>query len=343
MLNLKKSFWRFPIRFLLSLLLALSVILLLEFALRTTIGADTQGVYAYKGYRGKQAGEKKADEFRVAAFGGSETFGVCVQENETWPFYLEEMLKKNNKPISVVNLADTSHAIYGIWHDTRLFSNINYDLAIIYAGYNDMDPDKINKVNSRGDDLVFRIFGFRRLVPTFLQEKALLLKNPNLLGDSSQLNTTKDNPTNQSKSIAFKFGEILDSTAKLLIGGQQNVQLELQKMEVRAKKILVKKAQPYEHFLSFYEKTIEWLLTNKKKILIVSPLGLDNSIQQNLLRGLLAKYEGSNNISYLSLDKKLDLIELNDGGLSCDGIHLKPDGNRLVATEILAELLLMTP
>jgi hypothetical protein len=340
-----KIFWRYIKLFLLSLLLVFSFVLLLEFALRTTIGADNKGIYSFKGYRGKQIGDKKADEFRVAAFGGSETFGACVLENETWPFYLEGMLEEKvaTRPVSVVNLAHIAHAIYGIWHDAQLFSYMDYDLAVIYAGYNDIDPTKIQKRNSRGDDVVFRIFGFRRLVPAYLREKAMLLKYPHLRGDSPPANGSKDNKNNQQKSVAFRLGEMLDSTASKLLGTPKNVQLELQEMDLHAKKMMANQTVPYEHFLSFYEKIVDWLLVNNKKVLIVSPLGLDQSIQQNLLRSFLSKYNGNSSVSYLSLDKTLDLEKFKKSGLTCDAMHLKAEGNRRVAKEILAGVLPMAP
>lgn len=57
-----------------------------------------------KGFRGAEFAEKKgAGVIRIFCSGGSTTAGNNVADNETWPAYLQEYLKKSGKEIEVIN------------------------------------------------------------------------------------------------------------------------------------------------------------------------------------------------------------------------------------------------
>ncbi len=97
------------------------------------------------GFRGVEfTKEKDENVYRLFTIGGSTTFGVGVLDNQTWPFYLQELYEQNNPSLTV----EVINAGYpGKWSkpETILIKNqllaFEPDLFIIYDGVNDLIKD----------------------------------------------------------------------------------------------------------------------------------------------------------------------------------------------------------
>jgi uncharacterized protein YjbI with pentapeptide repeats len=94
------------------------------------------------GFRGKDFSKIKPDNtFRIFAVGGSTTFGVGVNDNETWPAYLQQEFDKNNFGIDVeiinsgIGHASTKNEV-NLIKDKIAF--LDPDLIIMYDGWNDV-------------------------------------------------------------------------------------------------------------------------------------------------------------------------------------------------------------
>ena len=94
------------------------------------------------GFRGGLFLESKASEtdFRIFAVGGSNTFGVAVEENEIWVTHLQQISneKIKNKKVEVINAGmhgATAESEYGLIK--HKLSSFDPDLIIMYDGLND--------------------------------------------------------------------------------------------------------------------------------------------------------------------------------------------------------------
>ena len=133
----------------------------------------------YRGYRGDVVPKKKNDEIRVVVLGGSTVFGYGVRYDESFPYYLEKLLNANSTEtsFSVVNLGMNSVGAYSFVGLLEDYLNLDYDLAILYEGYNDTDYTKENYHRGRRNSPLFRLTGYFPILQEVLTEKAMLLKH----------------------------------------------------------------------------------------------------------------------------------------------------------------------
>jgi lysophospholipase L1-like esterase len=95
-------------------------------------------------YRGREISENKSSGiFRIAALGGSTTFGWGIEsDSETWPAQLETILRRKvgKSRIEVINFGQP-HATSEIVLDRRFPAAKRFrpDFYIIFSGYNDYD------------------------------------------------------------------------------------------------------------------------------------------------------------------------------------------------------------
>src|SRR5262245_16701138 len=117
--------------------------------------------YNIWGYRGSSAAHKHPGEYRVVMLGGSVTYGYGVSPDQTIPIYLERDLrtKTRSDQFTVVNLAYNSEGAYSFKFTLRDYAYLDYDLAILFEGYNDLSV-KQNTSVFRHDSPIFRTTGY---------------------------------------------------------------------------------------------------------------------------------------------------------------------------------------
>ena len=113
------------------------------------------------GFRGEDiTREKTENTYRIFMIGGSTTFGVVVNDNETIPYYLQEILNEKNHDftIEVINAGILSSWSYNeVEKIKKKIVNFEPDMIIIYDGWNDVSFGKPeSEIQSTYD---FRIFG----------------------------------------------------------------------------------------------------------------------------------------------------------------------------------------
>ena len=96
------------------------------------------------GFRGEEFSEVKAPgTFRIVTLGGSTTYGIGLEEDGTYPYFLEEVLRERlgTDRIEVINAglvsATTAESL------PRFLLKVvplDPDLVIFYEGYNDLPP-----------------------------------------------------------------------------------------------------------------------------------------------------------------------------------------------------------
>ncbi len=133
----------------------------------------------YRGYRGPVVGRKQAGEVRIVALGGSTVFGYGGPWHEAFPALLEGMLNQRDpgRKWTAINLGFNAEGVYALLPTIEDFARLDFDLAIFYVGYNDMMGDGgPNLALMRRRSGVFRLTGYYPILPSFLKERALMLR-----------------------------------------------------------------------------------------------------------------------------------------------------------------------
>jgi len=162
------------------------------------------------GYRGPVAGRKQPGEYRVAVLGGSAAYGFGVRWDESMPVRLERTLAGRSTRFRIVNLAYNNEGAYSFVFTMKDYAYLQYDLVVLYEGYNDLmgDPDNPNRSVFRHDSPVFRLTGYLPIFPIIFPEKASVL----LYGDTRAAYPL----SNRSNKTTFKPGLATRTTAEIL-------------------------------------------------------------------------------------------------------------------------------
>jgi len=144
------------------------------------------------GFRGEEISKIKPDGvYRIVVTGGSTTFDVYLPWNESFPFHLQQVLRKRlgTDRIEVINAglngATTSETFHRL---PTLILPINPDMVIMYEGFNDMLPRVFNDYQ---DDY----YHFRRSDPNnppglsrfFLYRLAMRVLSPSFFHENYNL------------------------------------------------------------------------------------------------------------------------------------------------------------
>ena len=101
--------------------------------------------YNSYGFRGDEFEKEKPDDaYRIFVVGGSTTFGIGADDDETWPAYLQQIIneKITEKEIEVINYGlsgATTESEYDLIK--HKISSLDPDLIIMYDGWNDYVAD----------------------------------------------------------------------------------------------------------------------------------------------------------------------------------------------------------
>ncbi len=299
------------------------------------------------GYRGRVVHGKRPGEFRVAMFGGSTTYGYGVKWDEAIPACLEhDLAAKVAYPISVVNLAYNNEGAYADAFTMKDYQYLQYDLAILYSGYNDMagNPRAPNLAVFRHDSPVFRLTGYLPIFPMAFKEKAAAMMNG---GDPGTLSGDKAKTVFRPALTTRTKAEIL--TAAAAVGES----LERQLSRVSAEQPhQIADAQgsgcksPWGQYCASVLKAIEYTLHHHQQVLVVTPpyevgpmLRARHMEQQSEMAQMVARRFGSDSrVVYVNLGNTVDLT---DSSLSFDRMHLTAEGNRRVAAALVAPVTAM--
>jgi lysophospholipase L1-like esterase len=102
---------------------------------RVTIGQHTYTNNS-QGYRGPEMGAKQPGTVRVAVVGASTSYGVGVNDNQTWPHYLDSLLGPG---FEVLNTGVPGHTtVEHIMFAATLLPDLQPDIVLLHAGLNDL-------------------------------------------------------------------------------------------------------------------------------------------------------------------------------------------------------------
>jgi hypothetical protein len=291
------------------------------------------------GYRGPTVGRKAPGEVRVAVLGGSTAFGYGRAWDASMPYLLEQRLNAAAKGrFSVVNLAFNNEGAFAVRFTLEDYAWLDYDLAIVYEGYNDLGDEPHYHV-FRHRSAVFRLTGYLPILPLVLNEKAFSLLHGNVARGYDGSKTT------------FRPGVVEQTTARAIetaAAAARSLEDQLGKLtKDPAAALAVTRAddcQPrWQHYCGAILDAVAYARSRGKGVLVgTQPFVSDAHVeQQEALTAFLRQRFGSDpRVRHVNLGSAIDLAARRD--IAYDGLHLTAEGNDIIARHFVEPVLDMT-
>jgi len=306
---------------------------------------QTSAGYNVWGYRGPAVGRKREGSVRLVVVGGSTAYGYGVRWDQAIPARLNRKLDgRSARPIDVVNLGYNNEGAYSMRFTLSDYAYLQYDLAVLYEGYNDLNqpPEKPNLSAFRRDSPVFRSTGYLPIFPMIFKEKAAAMLHG---GDAGALYRESDKTVFRPSLAQRAAAGALNATA----GFGQSVERQLDAMTAEPPRQVVDAnamgclPRWRSYCRSMYE-AVDYAVGAGKRVLVVGqPLLTDkndrrrHAEQQRELEGMMSRFFGGNpRVRYFGLGTVLDL---DDPAMSFDRMHLTPEGNERAAEALVVPIL----
>jgi len=326
---------------LLSILLPLAALVATDAFLHTRF-QRTGGVNVW-GYRGPIVHRKAAGEQRVVVLGGSAAFGYGVGWMEAIPARLDAKLRSAGVRASVVNLAYNNEGAYSFRFTLADYLYLDYDLAVLYEGYNDLmgDPRAPNFSVFRHESPVFRVTGYLPILPLVFREKAASMLYRGDIGQMyDEARTGKKVVFDASLADRAKAGA-LNATAAV----GDSIQRQLGRISTEPPPSIPSPGAsgcpyPWAEYCQSMLTGVEFALQHGKRVLVVTQpylLGKSgvrhNEQQRAMVSALQRRFGTDRRVAYFDAGPVVDLA---DPAISFDQMHLTALGNERVASALVA-------
>ena len=292
------------------------------------------------GYRGPVLDDKQDGERRIAVVGGSTAFGYGVTWPDAFPALLEQKLNdvsQSGAMYTAANLAYNNEGAYSFKYTLRDYAYLDYDLAILYTGYNDLSNDG-NRQVFRHESPIFTLTGYMPIFPLIFSEKAMMLRYGGDLEAAYIGEKTVFTPNTGDRFSATALETAVRVT--------QSLEQQLGRLTTTDPLNSVATTATCEgDWQVFYCEqvtlAVDQLLADGKRVLVVTqPYLSDSHVEQqaNLIAMLDRSYGNNGNVRHLNLGEVLSLDDLT---YAWDGMHLTAAGNDLVATRLVSPVLSM--
>jgi hypothetical protein len=289
------------------------------------------------GYRGPTRRAKQRGEFRVVVLGGSAAFGFGVNWDEAMPHHLEQRLNATGtgegSPLgaanfSVVNLAFNSESAASFRPTLEDYRFLDYDLAILYEGYNDL-LERPKTDSFRRSSLMFRWTGYMPVLPMVARERYFEWRYH---GDIAQGYRGE-----AAAQTVFRPG---DAQAAREAAASLTEQLG-----ILSDSPDTSAAHCRGDWMNYCRTVIDAVREARGRgtlVLVASqPFISDRHVQQQtaLQAAISHEFGEDPGVRFANLGRTIDL---KDASLAFDGLHLTPEGNRrlslAMADEVIAVL-----
>ena len=295
------------------------------------------------GYRGPVIGRKQPGELRVAMLGGSTAFGYGVGWQESIPAYLEaELRKRLGRPVTVVNLGYNNEGAYAFVPNLEDFEYLDYDVIVLYEGYNDLMGDAgPNRFVYRRNSVIFRRTGYLPILPLYLEEKAMTLRH------GMDTNAAYEAAGNASAGpTVFRPGLAQRTSAGALAAVAAMARaLDGQLAERPAKTPHPREpalgcVDPWIAYCESAAAAIRYGLTHDNAVVVASQPRLIGPVtrekhesQRAALAGMIERtFAGERRVMWADLGNVVDLTQPN---VTFDAMHLTPQANAKVAAALV--------
>jgi len=270
-----------------------------------------------RGYRGPSLGRKQPGERRVAILGGSTTWGFGLRAGQDFPAQLQRMLTQSTEPqrpssINVLNLGFNNDGAYSFKYTLKDYEYLDYDAVVLYSGYNDLNEPNFYIYRHRSP--VFVWTGFLPLLPSLTVDKLTVWSRRLTGNDKKAIFQTPDlKKIDTPSELQKQLGPLTQNGTSNDRSGGASCPPE------------------WQFYCEQISETADLALKQGKRVLIVTEPYISNGhvAQQQALRNMLgSRFAGQPGLRYLNLGRTVDL---RDGSLCWDGMHLTEEGNRQIA------------
>lgn len=305
------------------------------------------------GYRGPTVGSKRPGEYRIVFLGGSTAYGYGVNWDEAIPAVLERGLAArvagSTSTFRVVNLGYNNEGAYSFKYTLDDYLWLEYDLACLYEGMNDLmgDPRRPNLSVFRHDSPIFRLTGYVPIYPVIFREKSAALLHGGDAGAAYPVSYRGDKTVFHPSLATRTAAELLHAAATI----GESLEQQLGRMVREPQRQIVDAGStgcrsPWQEYCRSVQDAVEFALRHDKQVLVITqPYGIGAAYrprhmdQQNEMVGLLHRRFGAEpRVHYVSLG---DAVDLADVSLSFDRMHLTPEGNQRAAARLVSPVLEM--
>jgi hypothetical protein len=301
------------------------------------------------GYRGPHVGRKLPGEYRVAVVGGSTAYGYGVTWEQAFPAQLQRELAGRGTPtrFTVINLGYNNEGAYSFKPTLQDYGWLDYDLALLYEGYNDLAGDigGSNVSLFRHDSPIFRLTGYLPIFPIVFKEKAAAMLSG---GDAGSLYRDARRPRFRPGLATRAAADVLTTVADIgqVIERQMGAIASEPPHEIDDVLSTGCKA-PWREYCRSVLVAVDFALGHGKGVIVATQpyeiyapdLRLKHIEQQGEMRMMLERhFEHDRRVRYVSFGGAIDL---HDAALSFDGMHLTESGNRRIAASLVDVVLEM--
>jgi hypothetical protein len=291
------------------------------------------------GFRGPTLGAKPATETRIVMAGGSTVFGFGLRPDESIPALLEKLLNEressSGRRFAVANLGAPGQGAYSFTFDLSDYAFLDYDIAVLYEGYNDLG---INDVAMRAvpnyflwhrESPIFRLTGYYPILPLVLREKGTAMLNG---GDVNQ--------AEKGGQVVFRPGLATQVAAGALNAAatvSENLEKQIGRLSATPPMPTVDEQciPRWKQYCGAVRDAVAWALARDKRVLFVTqPYASDSHIEQqaNVVEMLRVRFSDDPRLRFVDLGR---VIDLHDRSIAFDGLHLNARGNRTIAEQLL--------
>ena len=280
------------------------------------------------GYRGPAVGQKQPGEKRIVVLGGSTAWGFGLQAGQDFPGQLQQRFAERSRTqggpsIKVLNLGFNNEGAYSFKYTLKDYDYLDYDAVVLYSGYNDVSE---NRMVFRHRSPVFIWTGYLPLLPALTVDKISAWRTrlskenePVVFAPPGRNDSEASKQT--SKSLQKQLGPLTDSNPAAATPSDGTCPAE------------------WQFYCQQVYDVADLALKHGKRVLVVTePYVSDKHVeQQRALEAMLKqRFAGPAHLRYLNLGRTVDL---QDGSLCWDGMHLTEEGNRRIAEALIQPVL----
>jgi hypothetical protein len=288
------------------------------------------------GYRGPVVGRKQPGDIRVVMLGGSTVFGFDSEVEDALPAQLDRLVKARDSHVRVVNLGFHQEGAVSFVPTLRSYAYLDYDIAILYEGYNDILGDASpNNSQKRHASPVFRAIGYFPILPLVLHEKAGFLRQ----GPAQTPAQPGGAPVVFRPGLANRTSAgALDATSAFAAALERQLGRIVDPVETTPHTGPGCGA-PWSHYCGSVGAAVRFALDRGKSVLVVGQPQLKygeadrHASQQRALAEMLARdFPGNPRVRYVDL---ADAVDLSNNSVAFDGLHLSREANAIVAARLV--------
>ncbi len=296
------------------------------------------------GYRGPTVGKKRPGEYRVVVLGGSSAYGYGVTADEAIPAALERRLRMRTRAprFTVVNLGYNNEGAYSFRATLDDYRWLRYDLALLYEGYNDLSEVRTNTQIFRHESPVFRLTGYLPIFPIIFKEKAAVMMSG---GDPGALYRDPEKTTFHAGLAATTGATMLEATANVATALEAQLGRVAAEPPPQVEDGTNTGCGRWSQYCRSIELAIEFARSQGVQVIVATQpylradelLRVVHMQQQTALREFLTRRFGADEtVRYVNLG---DAVNLEDPHVSFDHMHLRPEGNARVASQLVEPVL----